>query len=347
MAGRVASPIVGLARITLKDTRIPMTHQPIPSFPGIIVSQWGDTAEQLLRARRPGLRVQTVPPGLAALSLPDDAQVLLTRPNPQLDKATPMPAGWPFNLRFVQLVSVGFDFYPPWMLQTPGVMVSTAHGSSSEVIADFVLASILRVQLRLEERRARQHGDWRLTNAPGVLGATVGLLGFGGIGQALSRKLLALGMNVVALRSSAAPLGQPGVQQAASLEALMQASDHLVLVAPDTPQTRHIINARSLAAAKRGMHLVNVARGSLVDQDALRAALDSGQVGWASLDVTEPEPLPEGHWLYSHPQVWLTPHTCAISPQTWVGLVDKLVRSLDRISAGQPPESPIDLARGY
>ena len=133
----------------------------------------------------------------------------------------------------------------------------------------------------------------------------------------------------------------------ASLADLMQTSDHLVLVAPGTAETKNMIDATALAQAKPGLHIVNLARGSLIDQDALRVALDDGRVAWASLDVTEPEPLPEGHWMYRHAKVWLTPHTCAISPQVQQALVAKVLRSLALLDAGDAPESPIDLARGY
>jgi phosphoglycerate dehydrogenase-like enzyme len=312
----------------------------------LVLSQWGAPLDRLISASRPGLQLQAIGTGLAE-PLPAAAQVLLARPFTPAQRALPAPPGWPFGLRWVQLISVGVDNYPRWLLQTPGLVVSTAHRSSSEVIADFALASILRVQLRLAERRVHDAADWRLSEAPGLAGATLGIVGFGGIGEALARKALALGLRVQALRRSDAPLGVPGVQRATSLDALLQASDHLVLAAPGTADTRHLVDAAALARARPGLHLVNVARGSLVDADALRGALDSGQVGWASLDVTDPEPLPAGHWLYSHPRVWLTPHTCAISPQVQQALVDKLLRSLDLLAAGQAPESLIQLDRGY
>jgi phosphoglycerate dehydrogenase-like enzyme len=315
--------------------------------PGLIASQWGETVDALIRARRPDLQLLPLASGTPLTALPDPTRVLLARPFALADRQGQAPAGWPFGLRWIQLISVGFDVYPSWLLESPGVQVSTAHGSSSQTIADFVLASILRVQLRLAERRAQRAADWRYTEAPGLAGSSVGLLGFGGIGQALAARLLALGVRVKALRRSDAPMGLPGVEQVRDLADLLQGSDHLVLLAPGGAETRHIIGAQALAQAKPGLHLVNVARGSLVDQDALRAALDCGQVGWASLDVTEPEPLPAGHWLYDHPRVWLTPHTCAISPLVQRALVDKLLRSLDLLGQGQPPESLIDLARGY
>ena len=311
-----------------------------------VASQWGATLDALVQDARPDVSVLSLD-NQSPWPLPDAAQVLLARPYAAADIAQPAPPGWPFKLRWVQLISVGVDHYPPWLLRTPGLAVSTAHGSSSQVIADFALASILRVQLRLQERRARALADWHFTKAPGLAGARVGLVGFGGIGQALAHKALALGLRVSALRRSDAPLSVEGVDRAASLAELMQTSDHLVLVAPGTAETKNMIDATALAQAKPGLHIVNLARGSLIDQDALRVALDDGRVAWASLDVTEPEPLPEGHWMYRHAKVWLTPHTCAISPQVQQALVAKVLRSLALLEAGDAPESLIDLARGY
>jgi phosphoglycerate dehydrogenase-like enzyme len=312
----------------------------------LVLSQWGAPIDALIRQARPDLRLQALAHPLP-WPLPDQARVLLARPFSLAERGLPAPAGWPFGLQFVQLISVGLDVYPRWLLATPGLPVSSAHGSSSTTIANFALASILRVQLRLLERRALQAADWRYTEAPSLAGSRLGLVGFGGIGQALAQQALALGMRVSALRRSDAPLGLAGVERAANLAELLQTSDHLVLVAPGTAQTRHLINAQSLAQVKPGLHLVNLARGSLVDQDALRLALDDGRIGWASLDVTEPEPLPAGHWLYSHPRVWLTPHTCAISPQVQQGVVDLLLQNVDRLAQGLAPHSGVDLARGY
>jgi len=311
-----------------------------------VLSQWGAPLDQRLQQAWPALQLRALAPGRPE-ALPDPARVLLARPFSAAQRALPAPPGWPFGLRFVQLISVGLDAYPRWLLATPGVAVSTAHGSSSQTIADFVLAQVLRVALRLDERRVQAAAQWRFTEAPALAGARLGIVGFGGIGQALATKALALGLQVSALRRSDAPLGLPGVQRAHSLPQLLAESDHLVLAAPGTADTRHLINADALALAKPGLHLVNVARGSLVDQDALRAALDSGRVGWASLDVSEPEPLPEGHWLYGHPRVWLTPHTCAISPQVQDTLAQQLVQALQALQRGQPAPHPVNLDRGY
>jgi phosphoglycerate dehydrogenase-like enzyme len=102
-----------------------------------------------------------------------------------------------------------------------------------------------------------------------------------------------------------------------------------------------------LAAAKPGSHLVNVARGSLVDQDALREALDAGRIACASLDTVEPEPLPDGHWMYTHPQVRLSPHIAWNQPGAVEQLFDSFLVNLRRWRAGEPLLHVVDVEAGY
>src|SRR5206468_3524002 len=167
-------------------------------------------------------------------------------------------------------------------------------------------------------------------------GRTLGLVGLGGIGAAVAERALPFGMRVRACRRTAAPAPIPGVDVVGSLAELVASSDHVVLAAPSTPATRHLFDREVFAAMKPGAHLVNVARGALVEQDALRAALDDGRVAMASLDAVEPEPLPEGHWMYGHPRVRLSPHVSWSMP----GAADLLVEiEGDRIAAMPEPDT--------
>ncbi len=309
-----------------------------------IASQFGDDFDQKLRAARPDVEVIALPRVLT-WPLPAKADILLAIPVSAQVRARPQPEGWPFGLRWVQLISVGLNNYPPWLLRGP--LVTTAHGTSSQTIADFALACVLQHALRLPDRRVGSPEGWRHVSAPALAGSTLGLFGFGGIGRALAAKALALGLRVRALRVSQAPLGMDGVEAARDLADLLATSDHLALVAPGTDATRHVINAASLAHARPGLHLINVSRGSLVDQADLVAALDSGRLAYASLDVTEPEPLPAGHPLYTHPRVYLSSHTCAISPQVRAAVLEKFLRSLAAWESGGTPDDPVDFGRGY
>lgn len=312
-----------------------------------IYSQWGEALDARLRAALPTHELIALPRGVPA-SWPSRPHIFLAVPMKPAPDATPPPPDWAQGLRWLQLISVGIDGYPAWLLQAP--RISTANGTASEVIAEFALACILAANKDLPRRWIDSPADWRLSAAPPLRGSVLGLVGLGGIGLALAAKAQALGMRVLALRRDPAAAMPAGIERAPDLGSLLARADHLVLAAPATDATRHLIDRAALRQAKPGLHLVNVARGSLVDQEALVEALDQGRIGRASLDVTEPEPLPAGHPLYSHPRVLLSPHTSAISSDQQEQLLQKFLRNLDLFEAGRSLEDELDerrLARAY
>jgi phosphoglycerate dehydrogenase-like enzyme len=154
-------------------------------------------------------------------------------------------------------------------------------------------------------------------------------------------------MRVRALRRRPEPSPVDGVEVVGSLDELLSEADHLVLAAPATSRTRRLIDADALGLVKPGVHIVNIARGALVDQDALRAALDDGRVAMATLDTVDPEPLPAGHWLYSHPKVRLSAHVSWASPAGMARTVEIFVDNLRRYAAGEPVLHVVDADEGY
>jgi phosphoglycerate dehydrogenase-like enzyme len=114
-----------------------------------------------------------------------------------------------------------------------------------------------------------------------------------------------------------------------------------------TPATRHLLNDETFALVKPGAHLVNVARGGLVDTEALRRALDAGRIGRASLDCVEPEPLPAGHWIYADPRVRLSPHISWNGPEAHAGLIERFVENVGRYRRGEPLAHRVDPAEQY
>ncbi|KPA93801.1 NAD(P)-dependent oxidoreductase, partial [Pseudomonas asplenii] len=188
---------------------------------------------------------------------------------------------------------------------------------------------------------------WRQRPLAQVAGSTLGLFGFGSIARALAPKALALGMEVLALRRSPAPFEVPGVQRVADLHELFARCDHLLLAVPATELTRRVIDRDVLGSARPGLHLINIARGSLIDQEALLEALDSGQLSLASLDVSDPEPLPVGHGFYRHPRIHLSPHTSANSPQVYLNLARLVLDNITREANGLPLENRVEAERGY
>jgi len=252
----------------------------------------------------PHIAVQELPPE-SAWDVPAEAEILIAVP-PRGERANvpaqPLP-GWPGRLRWVHAVSAGVDEYPPWLFQVP--LVTCGRGTNSATIAEFTLAAILAVEKRLPEIWISEAQAWKPVQLGTLNRKTLGLLGYGSIGQEIATRATAFGMEVLAFRRSGGEA--PGVR-IADFATVLAAADHLVVSLPLTPETAGIVDAAALARLKPGAHLVNIARGRLVDHDALLAALELGHLGFASLDVTEPEPLPAGHPLYTHPRVHLSPH---------------------------------------
>ena len=278
----------------------------------------------------------------------EEADVLVVRPSPEWRslRGEPPPASWPGKLRWVCSASAGIDFYPGWLLDAP--LVTCGRGTASEEIADYVIAAIYLRAKDLASAAIHAAADWRFVPLGRFAGATVGVVGLGAIGQAVARRALALGARVVAVRRGSAGGQTPeGVELRDTVSAVVAEADHIVVSVPATPETRHLFDRALFAQAKPGAHLINVARGSIVDQQALLAALDAGQLDFATLDVTDPEPLPEGHALYTHARVRLTPHISSNYQAVRHRLFDKLSRDLTRFAQGEAPSDIVDPVRGY
>lgn len=253
------------------------------------------------------------------------------------------------GVRWVHAYGTGVDRFPLEALG--GRPLTCSRGASAVPISEWVLAVMLAAEKRLPQEWIREPPErWSLP-ASGALGGlegrTLGLVGIGGIGRAVAKRALAFGMRVLACRRSGAASPLAGVEIARELRSVLEAADHLVLAAPATRESRHLLDRTALARVKRGLHLVNVARGELVDPDALREALDDGRIGLASLDCVHPEPLPAGHWLYAHPRVRLSPHVSWSGPGALECLLQPFLENLRRYLAGEPLEGLVDVQLGY
>jgi phosphoglycerate dehydrogenase-like enzyme len=225
------------------------------------------------------------------------------------------------DLQWVHIHSAGADRQIYLDLMARGVQVSTSSGANAQVVATVALAGILALARRFPqlwaEQRDRQWIPMMGERMPRDLpGQTATIVGWGPIGQKLGSLLQALGMNVQAVRQQAH--AKPDAQSVAMVTfkdwlQVLPKTDWLVLACPLTPQTRQLVNAEALALLPPGAHLVNVARGEVVDEPALVAALQSGRLGGAFLDVFAHEPLPFDSPLWDMPQVMVTPHAAGHS----------------------------------
>lgn len=243
------------------------------------------------------------------------------------------------------------------------VQVTNATAVHGPVVAEHAIALVLALAKRLDAAaRYQQQKVWAQTqmwNARPrpreVAGATLGLIGMGAIGREVARLALALGMRVLAIRehpekSPDHPIaGSPDVQVfgPGDTDRVLAESDFVVLCAPVTSRTRHLINATRLEKMKPEACLINVGRGALIDDDALLAALRERKLGAAALDVFTEEPLPPGSPYWEMENVLITPHTAAVTDKLWERHYALISENLRRYLAGRPLLGLVNKHKGY
>jgi phosphoglycerate dehydrogenase-like enzyme len=271
-----------------------------------------------------------------------EGEVLLTHARGSPNLAEVVKRG----VRWVHTYGTGVNAFPFDALGDR--LLTCSRGASAGPIAEWVMAMLLAAETELPKSWIHEPPThWNIASLGGLRGRTLALVGLGGIGGEVARLSQAFGMKVRALRRTAAPSPIEGVEMARDFASLVRDADHLVLAVPATAATQRLIDAEALALVKPGVHIVNIARGELVDQDALRAALDDGRVSLASLDCVEPEPLPAGHWLYTHPKVRLSAHISWSAPGAFDGLIEPFVENLRRWRAGEELLWKVDRELGY
>lgn len=251
------------------------------------------------------------------------------------------------DVRWIHGFGTGVENFPRVVFEN-GRIVTCARGANAVGIAEWVLAVMLAFEKLLPEVWIHDPSTFNEKPGLGVLeGKCLGLVGIGGIGQAVARRALAFDMEVIALRRSSKSSPLAGVSVVTELDPVVRAADHLVLAAPATQRTRHLIGRAALARVRHGVHLVNVARGSIVDSEALLEALNDGRVARASLDVTDPEPLPVGDPLWTHPSVRISPHLSFMRPDLMDRMIGAFVDNLRRYLRGEALHGVVDPVEGY
>ena len=237
------------------------------------------------------------------------------------------------GLRYIQTFSAGVDRIVGRI--PPGVSLCDAAGVHDVAVAEWVLMAILASRRRLPEhvdgQRSRAWREDRLTGDD-LEGATVVLLGVGAIGRAVEARLVPFGVQVVRIARHA----RAGVHSVADLPTILPSADIVVILVPLTPETSGVFDAAAIAAMRPGALLVNASRGKIVDAVAMTAAVLDGRIRVA-LDVTDPEPLPAGHPLWSAPGALITPHVASDvqrqDERAWRLVEDQVAR----LARGEPP----------
>jgi phosphoglycerate dehydrogenase-like enzyme len=248
------------------------------------------------------------------------------------------------RLRWLQLPAAGVE---SWLDALPdGPVVTSATGAFALPVAEHALALLL-VAARSLHLCARAT-EWTEPRARSLEGATVAIVGAGGIGRALIELLTPLSPRILAVTRRGLPVDRAAVTVPADrVDEVLAEAEYVVLAAPSTGESRRLIDAERLALMREGAWLVNVGRGTLVDTDALVAALDEGRIGGAALDVTDPEPLPPGHPLWGHPRAMITPHIATTDGAERVHYERRVRDNVARFAAGEPLLGVVDRDAGY
>ncbi|MDO5712773.1 MAG: D-2-hydroxyacid dehydrogenase [Micrococcales bacterium] len=199
---------------------------------------------------------------------------------------------------------------------------------------------------RLLADRASHSWSERVVSRP-IAGSTVLVLGLGGIGEQVARLCRALGMRVLGVSRSAAPVAGVEVHKVADLAHIVGEADHIVVTLPGTAHTEGMVGQDLLAAVKPGVTIVNVGRGTVIDEPALTAALQDGRVGFAALDVVAVEPLPADSPLWDLANVLISPHTAALDVREEERICDQFCGNLRAFLDGEPMINVVDPELGY
>lgn len=328
---------------------------PVRELPGwtkpekVLVMSRGYWNLEQLQAVAPGVEIVMVESADEAVANVESAQAIIGYCNEKLFTSEP-------DLHWIQVYTAGVER----CLANPGMheperVLTNGQRIASPALAEHSIALMMALVRGLDLYHENQlKGEWRdIGLARGdymeLDGRTMLVVGLGGIGTQVARKAHGLGMRVIATRNSRreGPDYVEYVGLANEVNNLATQADVVVNTVPLTEQTRGMFDAAFFKAMKPTAYFISVGRGASTKTDDLVAALKSGEIAGAGLDVTDPEPLPQGHVLWSMPRVIITPHNGGRSDRSWDRLFLLIQENLRRYVAGEPLYSVVDIERGY
>jgi phosphoglycerate dehydrogenase-like enzyme len=270
---------------------------------------------------------------------------------------TPEQLAAAHKLKWIHVTAAGVTHLIRPDVKSSGIVLTNSRGIHAIPMTEHVIGMMVAMAHKFPDAfryQAKhywaQQEIWDGPPRPSELhGATLLLVGLGAIGSELARVAKAFGMRVLAVTRSGrgnAALAER-IVPVTQLDGVLPEADYVVIAAPDTPATRHMIGVKQLAAMKRSAFLVNVARGTLVDEEAMIAALKDHRIAGAALDVTTEEPLPPESPLWTLENVFITPHTSSATEGLWLRQTELLTVNLERWFAGRELINRVDLEHGY
>jgi phosphoglycerate dehydrogenase-like enzyme len=316
------------------------------SFPADVLERLQTISPRLEFHDHPALKLEDAPAGLLAR-----AEVIYTL------RVVPKPEQAP-NLKWIQFHMAGLDHLPLRPLLDRGVQCTSLSGAAAPQMAEYVVMMLLALGhrmpslVRAQSEREWPREKWERFNPRELRGATVGIAGYGSVGREVARLCRAFGARVLAAKRnvmnpadsgySVEGLGDPEgsiparIYPPNSLHRMLAECDFVVISAPLTAGTRGSFGAEAIAAMRDGACLVDISRGGIVDEEALRRALQDGKLGGAALDVFAREPLPQESDLWDTPGLLLSPHIAGASPRYDLRAADLFAENLRRYLTNQP-----------
>ncbi len=316
-------------------------------LPRRLAAEYGEAIETAAdgRARLLPLRGEEGEAGLDEVEIAVYADFEGPLPFRELVELTP-------RLRWIHSTGAGIESFVSRALAERGIVVTNSSGIYAPAMVEYTLfglVAIARGLRRLVAEQDERRWNHEAVSGSELFGKRLGIVGYGSTGRYLARICKALGMEVWATRRTPiVTAGEPldRLLPPEGLHELLAASDYVVITASLNSTTRHLLGEEEFRALKPGAGLVNVARGGLIDQEALLTALAEGRLRGAVLDVVEAEPLPPESPLWEHPNVLVTPHISGGSPEGWARSIDLFCRNLPLFLAGEPARmgNLVDLA---
>jgi phosphoglycerate dehydrogenase-like enzyme len=245
------------------------------------------------------------------------------------------------NARWIHTLAAGVEFLPFELLRSSDTVVTNSRGLFADALGEFTIAAMLWFAKDLRRLiRNQDERRWEPYTVERLEGQTVGIIGYGGIGQAIGRRAADLGMHVLSVRRRQ-EFGEPTIDE------VISESDYVVMCTPLTPGTRGLMSRERLAMMKPTAVFINVGRGQTVDEEALVEALRANRIRGAALDVFESEPLPPEHPLWQLENALISPHTADHTDDSHLRAMEFFMENLRRFCAGEALEKVVDKAEEY
>ena len=301
-----------------------------------------------LQADFPGIQIEQAPDAFRALTPIGDAEAVVTW------ALTPAEIDAAPNLRWVQWIGAGVDHAPLEALKVRGISLTNNRGVHANNIAEHIIGMMIALARNFSRLvHAQDEHHWMLHEndftVRELAGSRLLILGAGNIGTALAKKALGMDFDVQVLgrHPRASFLDRTTYQTIDTLDEALGDADHVAVCVPLTPETDGLFDAHRFGKMKRGAVIYNVGRGPIIRTDDLIDALASGQLGGAGIDVSDPEPLPPDHPLWTAPNAFITGHTSGRTPYYWDRGGRILRANIQHFLAGEPLENLVDFDMGY